>query len=382
MPFFANTRFAETITYIQNYAASGLSAPIRNDIATLINTRINRTTPQARTRYDQITESMSVKRHIAPLVARGTSPEREQRRAIVLLWAVLGSSQNEPAKTNDRMNRGMSLATGALPAALAEVMKLAGVVASPAGAANVFNGELSANPLAFIQNYRIFIYGSGSGSAKFSTAPTGNYQNVLRFHFQYNAAEDRFDFQTMAQAPHGASHAFDAVSVPAIHWSDVPGRGVNPAPTAMAPSGFAGLLGTELAGATWMMTTQFTGCSFCYRSVGMNTYAAHITPAGITGKPATTGANLANQLIGNDANVVRGSFANFPGAVPALNIFGNGVGNANVVGGNPFYPPKTPAATGGQMKWMCIFGRHNGAWQIFSQSVDGIHAILEHRRIF
>ena len=50
-------------------------------------------------------------------------------------------------------------------------------------------------------------------------------------------------------------------------------------------------------------------------------------------------------------------------------------------GGNAFYPPKVQDAGPGEMKWMSIFGRLNGAWEIYTQSVDGALVIMEARRI-
>ena len=332
---------------------------------------------------------MSVKRQIGAGIATGTDTEREQRRAIVLLWTTMGATLPNPPDVDARANQGMTLAPAALPAALNDAMLKAAVVASNAGAGHIFNTQFAANPLAFIQQHRIFIHGSAAGKANFTNALAVIAQNVLNFHFVYNAAEDRFDFREVAlPAINGGAHAFPTVSVPALHWSEVPGRGVIPQPPVPPPpsaASFQGIRGTELAGAAWMVTTQFTGCSFCYATLGAHTYAAHLSPAiPGSGLPALTGAVMAGQLMNNDPQVQPGRFINFPGvAVPVFNVFGNGVGNAAVLGGNPFYPPKVDGAVGGQMKWMSIFGRHmGGAWEIYSQSIDGANAILESRRIF
>jgi len=376
-PKSAKTRFRDTVAYIQNYAASGLPANIRNDIATMITTRYPRATALQRQVYDQLSESMSVKRHIGGGVAKGTSVEREQRRAIVLLWVAMGSTQP------NRLNQGMTLPPGGLAPALNEAMKTAAVVASNAGATHIFNTEFAVHTKAFIGRYRIIVLGTTQGKATFTNPLSASFQNVINFSFYFNGPDDRFELAPTPAPPLlGGSHTFAAVSVPALHWSEVPGRGNVPTPLAPATASFTGILGTELAGANWMVTTQFTGCAFCYANQGGNVYAAHISPAGVGGLPVLTGAVLAGQLMGNDPQVQAGRLANFPGGAVPVNVFGNGVGNAAVVGGNPFYPPKTPGAGAGQMKWMSIFGRvHAGQWKIYTQSVDGADAILEHRRI-
>lgn len=376
------TRFTDTVAYIQGYVAGGLPQGVRNDIATLINTRYPRLSAQDRQTYNALSEEMSVKDQIAVGVAKGSKDERAQRRAITLLWGVLAVTQGFPGALNARKATGMSLGTGALAAALQDVMMKAAVVASSAGAAHVFNTHLSFHTRQFLRVHRVFIAGSTSGADKFSTAPTGNYSNVVNFCFLYNAEHDRFEFSTVAMAMHGGSHSFAAVSVPALHWSDVPGRGNVASPNVAPAPGFQGMLGVQLSGATWMVTTQFTGCSFCYQAAGAHPYAAHISPAGVSPKPAMTGSVLAQQLMGQVAMVAPGRFANVAAGGP-FNVFGNGAGNAQVLSGAAHYPAKVPGGGAGQMAWMSILGRMSGGtWKIYTQSVDGVRAIMEARRIF
>jgi hypothetical protein len=379
-------RFDDTVTYIRNYAACGLNQVLRNDIANMVIARIPRTNPAQIQAYNTLSDSMSVADNIGVGMAKGTQAERHQRRAIVLLWSALAATQPFPPSCNARIADGMNLAPGALAARLNETMRRAVVVASPAGAAHVFNMEFAANPLAFIQANRIFIHGGTAGEDLLTNPGAHSFANVLNFVFCYNTGNDRFEFHAV-QAPqiHGQGHSFQTASVPALHWSDVPGRGPVPLPVALDHASFAGMLGINMTGAQWMVTTQFTGCSFCYSRHGGSFFAAHITPAGIAGKPILTGGVLAKQIMGNENHVAAGRLANFPGGgpAPALNVFGNGAGNVIPYGGgNGYYPPKTLGAGPGQMKWMSIFGRnHNGAWEIYTQSVDGADAIMEARRI-
>ena len=385
MPYFPKARFTETVDYIRGYAASGLPAAVRADIATYLAAQFPRLTPANVQTFDALANEMSVKGRIGAGVAAGTEAQRQQRRALVLLWRAMGVTLPVPADVNPKVQLAMNLAPAALAAELNETMLKAAVVASGAGAAHVFNMEFAVNPLGFITTRRIFIYGTTQGVEKVMNPAAASFENVLDFRFQYQANFDRFCFARLVDAAYGSAHTVTAVSVVALHWSDVPGRGLVPLPTAAAPSTFAGMLAVRFTGGpTYMLTTQFTGCAFCYRAVGGTLHAAHISPSGDVNKPVLTGQVLANQIMGNVANVGAGAFANVPAGAGggALNVFGNGAGNVPPHGGgNAFYPPKTPNAVAGQMKWMSIFGRLNGAWELYTQSIDGVGAIMEARRI-
>ena len=391
-------RINQTLDFIAGYTGGALPhnipATVRADIVTYIRALYPRTTAGERQIYDDLSDQMSVKAQIATGTATGTQPERHLRRAIVLIWSALGAPHSYPPAMTARIQQGMTLPPAQLPAALNEAMKCAAVQASQAGAAHIFNMEFSANPLAFIQTYRVFIHGSTAGQALLTNPAAASYQNVIPFTFYYNARLHRFEFCAPAvlipnapPPPFGAHHPFNVVSVPALHWSQVPGRGNDPLPAPPNNASFAGLLGIELTGASWMFTTQFTGCSFCCAGNGGQLYAAHVSPAGIGGLPIMNGNQLANQLMGTVATVTAPPhFANWPGGgvgAPAVSVFGNGAGNAVVHGGgNSFYPPKTQPPQAGQMKWMSLFGRvHNGNWEFYTQSIDGVDSILEARRI-
>jgi hypothetical protein len=379
MPKFAKTRISETLEFIDGYAASGLDGTCRGHICNLIKTRFPRTTNAQKTAYDNLSASMSVKGAIAVKASRGNVPEREMRRAIVLIWSALAATQNEPDRVTPRINAGMTLATGALPAALTEAMRKASVVAHAYGAADFFNNVFAVNIGNFISTNRIFVHGSTQGANRYQAGYAGSYQNVLTFLFYYCAQFDRFEFATSVPPMHGASHSLQVCSVPALHWSDVPGRGATPVPLAAGPT-FAGTMGTELNGSDWMVTTQFTGCSFCYKVAGGTSYAAHLSPAGIAGKPVLSGNDLADQLMGNQANVVGGNFGNAAGP-GQFHIFGNGNGNAGVLNGHAYYPAKGVAGPGGTMKYMTIVGRRNGGnWELYTQSMSTLDTIMEHRR--
>jgi hypothetical protein len=246
------------------------------------------------------------------------------------------------------------------------------VVACSAGGSLAYN-QLVANPEQFLLRHRVMVRGSTAGRVRFSTGPTGDYQNVMAFNFQYNAGSDVFEFLEAPLGLLGSAHPVQVISVPAVHWSDVPGVGV-------APGNFAGVLGCELAGGpTLMVTTQFTGCSFCWTTHGGVLRASHVSPSGDVAKPNYPGGGQALAL----------RLVNQPGLMSnagntALTVFGNHAGNAVTPGGgNAFYPPKVQGAGAGQMKWVSIFGFGGGGWRFYTQAVDGAGTIMagEARRI-
>jgi hypothetical protein len=374
MPYFRSARYNETVAVIQNHGG-GIALPlaIRNDIVTMIDAQFPRLTGAQQTAFNQMVDSISVKSHIGVGVARGTAAEREQRRAIALLWAAIGS--RGAAGLLPQQTAAMNMPVGNLPAALDDAMFFAAAVASQAGITHVFNNHFAPNPLAFIQLHRILIQGTTHGD-NLLTGPAAGYQNVVNFRFYYVPASQRF--QISVAAPVGIpGHQFPAVSVPALHWGRVPGRGAeaNPAPPLPFPApSFAAMQGIEFGGATWMMTTQLTGCAFCLAQNGGVTYASHITPA-----PGLNGQVLADQLMGLVPSVGAAVMSNHPNAALApVGVFGSGAGNFPVAfGGNAFYPATTTYQS------MSIFGQDVGGWRIFAQVVlpGGAISAAETRRL-
>jgi hypothetical protein len=184
-------------------------------------------------------------------------------------------------------------------------------------------------------------------------------------------------FNGMVSAQYGAAHTFTTVSVPAVNWYDVPGNGGQQNPN--VPADFSQILGCELTGANFMLTTQFTGCTFCWTNQGGMLRAAHIGPTR-AGYPAANlptsypgGGNGVAQRMIAQANPAAG-MANAQGA--ALHVFGRGAGNAPAIGGgNPFYP-------NANLGWATIIGRNAGGWKFYLQAIQaGTNQIMEARRI-
>lgn len=370
MPIFGKghqQRVNETLAMIQN--APDLTAMIRQQIVTMVSNTFPRLTVANRQAYDQLSADMSVKANIGAGVPAGNSAQREMRRAIHLLWLTIGQVQGIailPAIVQ-RVQQGMTLLPAALNAAFSEVMQKAAVVAAGIGGQFVFQ-ELETHPVRFLTQHKIIVRGVTTGTERLSTAPNGNYQNVINFHFQYDAGDDRFMLAGGVNdgGNFGADYVFPTVSVAAVHWSAVPNVGP-------APGAFTGVLGCELTGATFALTTQFTGCAFSWTDHGGVVRASHISPSG--GGPTTYpggGNALARRLM------AQGTMANAGNT--ALAVFGAGAGNAPAVrGGNSFYPDRTVNS----FKWASIIGMNKGGagWRFYLQVIGDPGNILEARRI-
>jgi hypothetical protein len=357
----AATRVADTLTMISN--APDLNAGIRTQIVALVNLQFPRLTPPEKAIFQQLSGEMSVKGQIGAGVAKGTSPEREKRRAIYLLWMAIGKAQTIDLFIKPRAALAMSMPAASLNAAFSDVMLKAAVVACAPGGQFVYQ-ELCTHPVRFLTQYPIIVLGSPAGGDRLSTAPNGNYQNALNFHFQYEAGLDRFVLGAHADGQLGANYSFLTVSVPAVHWSQVPNAG-------LAPCNFAGVLGCELTGANFMLTTQFTGCAFNWTSYGGVLRASHISPAGGgVGAYPGGGIALAQQVMLNGAMANAGN--------TACTVFGGGAGNAPVAAGNMFYPNTVVNA----IRWVSIIGVIKGAnWRFYMQAISATMQILEARRI-
>lgn len=374
-----STRIKETISYISNNA--NLDAQLRGPVAQFCRATFPKLSAfdfgPYRTEFETVAESLSVKQNVT--VAAGTKDERKKRRAIALIWVAMNKVNTGGVGTPPpALAAAMGMPAGNLDAALTDAVLKAAVCASPASAQIVFTTQVVAHPLPFITAHKVFVKGSPAGGAKFTAVNGPDYSNVLNFYFQFDCGRNRFVFNAAANALLGASHRFATVSVPAVNWYDVPGNGGEAAP--VQPGNFAQILGCELTGADFMVTTQFTGCTFSWTDFGGVIRASHVGPTK-AGYPA---ANLATSYAGGGNGVATrminqlapaAGMANAPGAL--LRVFGRGAGNAPAVaGGNPYYPNAA-------LEYATIIGRRkNAAWKFYLQVVDPTGALAEHRRIF
>ncbi|MBZ5563685.1 MAG: hypothetical protein LAP13_14845 [Acidobacteriia bacterium] len=160
--------------------------------------------------------------------------------------------------------------------------------------------------------------------------------------------------------PH--AHEFETVSIPAVAWYNVPGR-----TDSQTAGSFAQIVGTELTGAETLVTTQFTGCSFCFKVVGGRIFAAHIMPSDGLGGQGITGGGpaLARQLAGTVGGITGGDFA-----APCPNggqLYVYGAGYSNLPRRATGYPPGSP-----RDHTMYIFGTVNhGGWRLYTKHLNG-----------
>ena len=349
------TRINDTLGFIQNAAVGTAAERLRT--FTLANNYIQNHYPPGNAHqpgYVTFSNGMSMRN----LANAGNQAQREMRRAIYLLWHAIGNP--------GLANRSRTLGPAALNAEYRRLLQKARIVddannGRDAGSRNLLTTVIPATPLQFLTENKITIHGSAVN------APDLLDRNLINFYFTYNVGTDRYLLSLTGGAPSPAgSFTFQAVSVPAVHWTAVPGRGtvVNPGPPPPARS-FAAIAGTRLDGANVMVTTQFTGCSFCMKDAGGLIYAAHITPS-VPGHPHPhVGTQLAQQLCGTHPNVGAGDFANHAGVAPIM-VYGSGHGN--IAGFPNGYP--VPGAGGNPLQYMCMMGvRVGGQWQIYSQHV-------------
>lgn len=207
-----------------------------------------------------------------------------------------------------------------------------------------FETNLKGRPRAWLDNNKV-------RSKDIAARPKG--------YFHYDITKNQFILD--ASRPGTVPHAwkFPAVTIPAVVWSAVPGRTAN-----QTTGSFAGIVGTELTGATSMISTMFSGCSFCFKVVGPRIFAAHIMPDDGMGSVVSGGGDgLARQLAGQVATVTAGDFAApCPGGG---NFQVYGAGYSNIAGYPNGYPPRAAVE-----QYMNIFGNCKaGVWKIYAQHV-------------
>ena len=214
--------------------------------------------------------------------------------------------------------------------------------------------SLMTQPATFLQNNVVIFQSWG-------TPPGG----VRDHQFIYNYAKQHFMMlpSGVNAPPHvgaGVGLTLKAVNVPEIYWAHVPNRGT--VATGAQKGSFAGIVSTDLTGADIMVTSAFTGCSFCFKSGAGGTFAAHVSPATAAGDPAIGAPpELAMQIGGPQGT---GDFASPPAATAgALQVWGKGY--SNVVGAPAAgYSNPTPGL-GGSM--FVVGTRTAGGWQIHAQ---------------
>lgn len=269
----------------------------------------------------------------------GTANERAMRRAILFLDSLNGAT---PADLQQLRNIAAAQLRAQLDRRLLGLRYAADQEQGGTGLLGfVFNNKFKPDALNFLTNNNVFVYGSNT---------SGVVDCFLEYVWKYAQFK-------IIPPPSGKAHSYPlkAVNVPAIPWDMVPNR--------LAPgSSFADIVGTELTGADLLISTQFTGCAFCFKEVGGRLFAAHIMPDnGPAGGIPGSGIELARQLDGQTVGVTGGDFSNARGA-GTFKVYGRGYSN---IGTRP-----TGYVYTGPPSSMTIIGVRRGNWQIFSQEVS------------
>lgn len=210
--------------------------------------------------------------------------DRHYRRAIILIKCVAYPAENRPDEHAANVN---NVIKSNYAAALGQALIEAGQdlqLTSPTGLNEVYN-LLLANPERFLTEKTIRI-NVASG-----------VEGELEYAFYYHTGGKRYEFASIAYAGVRPHKKVMVTVVPAINWWEIPGYPKEVVPTVANASGSPPLV----------ITTQFTGCTFCYAPNGGGLLAAHVSPDG-TNKDAArakTGKKLGEQLT-DDGNSFKG----------------------------------------------------------------------------
>jgi hypothetical protein len=362
MPFWSGARINDTFAFIVSKVPGGE----KNIVMAFLRRWLTETYGAA---ANLLSDRMSVAggRRALPEDVRdateaGDKQTRAARRALVILRHEM-LNPGQPARL--QQDQIMSMASGQvttslnalLPGFRLYAMQEQGVTTD----LQLKLFSLKGNPLGFLQNNLVITQSARSPNDD-GVGQTESY----RFIFNYR--EQAFLLiPSGALKPNGVRGngiTLNVVNVPEWYWFRVPGRGRNP-----APGNFGQLPCTELTGADLMVTSAFTGCSFCFKSNAGRVYAAHISPDGTA---ANAGPNigaapeLATQLIAT------GDFAAPAGAVAgALQVFGRGRSNlgaypngyaVNAVPGVPLVQASMyviGSQGGGGHNWTLVFQENN-----------------------
>jgi hypothetical protein len=328
-------RIADTIHFLQN---TNIVTPVeRNAVIAFIAAHLPApNSPQ----YNQLSTELSLGFHLTS----DPNQRRNMARALFLIWRCIYHADGlfpMPKANASQINKGT------VQDELVSYIRKARCIHEPAGAQNVLNNVMPGNTLNFLKFNKVYIAGSTAVDA--GTAPV-NVQN--NFQFGYIPGRDRYVFQTLPMANGFIS---PVESVTAFHWTDPRHHPVPP--VNIGTTNFDNLTGIQLSGANPIITTQFTGCSFCMAEYMGIMYCAHLSP--YVGGYANNieGSTLAERVILNN----NGKFQNAGGT--NVRVFGRDKGHAPNPGGYSL------PGGGGAGTYMTIVGfPGGGSYQLYSQT--------------
>ena len=355
----STVRINSVLAFIQNCGL--LTANERNSAHQLATNFINNRHPPGhagQVAYENFSGGMSLGFHM------GNDPNnyRNMKRATYLLAHAINDVHMNAIGA---VHPGQ-IADGAATVTLQDMLRKAACVRdAQTGSTNAAQQALNALynlPLQFLATNKLIVLGSSLRDA------TQGDQNVLQFDFGYDPGGNRYVFQPTGPHPGHCPVAVD--SVVAQKWTTA-GDWLNHQAT---NGDFRQIQAIELA-SQFMVTTQFTGCSFCMKRHGGHVYCAHVAPqrdAAANAAPVLTGTQVATRIANN--NGVLGDFANAAGGGP-LSIYGAAFSSNIGPGGYP-------NGLGGGTGYMTVVGVQRGAdYEIYSQVTQNA-MITAHQRIF
>ena len=313
-----NRRLNEAITLVKTTSPPGFNGD-RQVVVTALETW-NRTT--AGDQRKLVSELMS-QEGVPNRPAQST--DRAYRRASILLKCAL----IETDSTNWQPQRNFVNAAKAQFANLYEATLSSAYDAVCSDALAGPNRDLFlTSPQDFLEKYKITVSGKGTSGP-----------------FEYGFAMDKGTYKILAGNPSQTSTKLRAINVPAVLYATV-------------EKSLGSITGTRSADHTdcsVMLTTQFTGCTYCFMvsGDGSSLVAAHIDPGGGVGRTSThTGQSISKALRAS------GGFNNGNGGV--FRAYGRVADGASDYG----YPQSST-----QMIIVALV--HKGRWQVYAQIANG-----------
>jgi len=271
-----NLRLSETIAFIKKTPAQGFTGDRQFVTAAL--DEWNTTAPADQRK--QLSELMSQEK--APnRPAKG--PDRAYRRATILLeCAVIDPDPTKwPGKSN-AVNKDKASPSGLYTMAFGTAYDAVGSGAK-AGPNLAF---LLASPREFLERYKISVTGRNK------SAP-----------FEYGFAMDGGAYKITAGNPTQTTTNFRAINVPAVLFETVKG----------SLGSLTGTDSSDFGDCSVMLTTQFTGCTYCFMMSADRSrlMAAHIDPGGGVGRTSEHSGESVSKALRETGGFRNGNFGVF-----------------------------------------------------------------------
>jgi len=314
-----DTRLTETIAFVQANPVADFIGDF-NAVVAALTAWNNTANPADRTTLSKLMSQEKTANR------PGNKKDRAYRRAAILLRCALKEPQTEWVKTANGTNSSTKPASGVYASALNEGRD--GHFSSAAVAqANL--DLLQAHPRRFLGQFKLTINGKSTSQR-------------CTYGFYMVGGTYKLD----CYFPGLGNVTVDAINVPATPYVNVQGN----------PGAIPATLSSLSAACTLMLTTQFTGCSYCFMVNGGSLAAAHIDPQGkATG---TTGQQVSQDMRAN------GGFANGNGGT--FKAYGRIADGSGLFG----YPMAA--------QQMTIVGVKRGVdWRVYAQIELGDHRDVE-----